>query len=113
MARDFISIGSSPVDEPCAQLGSDGYYPKSRIECKALIHQLRRIFGEEPYPARLAIKSFSHDFGEYQEVVCYFDDEDEKSMNYAFKLESETPASWDDEARLEIKTLMQQAGLEE
>ena len=103
--RDYIAIGSSPVDEDCAQVGSTeyDYYERAKRECTAFIHQLRRQFGEEPPSARLSVKSFSHDFGTYYEVVCYYDDEDEESMDYAFKLEAETPNEWDEKAKLELK----------
>jgi hypothetical protein len=101
--RDYISIGSSPTDESCAQVGSDNYERQSKKECKAFIHQLLRQFGEEPYLASLRIKYFPHDFGTYSEVVCYYDDEIEESRSYAYKLESETPSKWDKEALEELK----------
>ena len=41
---DYMEIGSSPTDEYCAQLGSDGYEVLSRIELNAYVHQLERMF---------------------------------------------------------------------
>lgn len=102
MARDYINIGPSPCGEDCAQLGSDNYGERARRECNAFREQLRRQFGPEPGSARLAVKSFPHDFGSYYEVVCYYDDSDETGMDYAFRLESETPENWDDIARAEL-----------
>lgn len=104
--RDYISIGSSPTDEPCAQVSSGNYDIQSRKECKAFLHQLRRHFGDEPYGAQLDIKYFPHDFGSYREVVCYYDDEDEEARDYAYKLESETPANWDKEAKEELNRVI-------
>lgn len=99
MARDYITIGSSPAGEDCAQVGTDNYTEQARRECNAYREQLLRQFGKEPGSARLAVKSFPHDFGSYLEVVCYYDDRDEAAMEYAFRLESECPERWDDEAR--------------
>lgn len=101
MARDYITIGSSPASEDCAQLGSADYHERSRKEMKAFINQIRREFGPEPDGARLAIKSFPHDFGTYSEVVCYYDDTNEAAMDYAFK--TECPSEyWDNQAKVEL-----------
>jgi hypothetical protein len=98
MARDYIDIGSTPANEECAQVGSDNYYEKARKECATFIGQIRREFGPEPGSARLGIKGNPHDFGTYYEVVCYYDDNDETGMDYAFKCESSAP-DWDAESR--------------
>lgn len=100
--RDFISIGSSPVSEECAQVGSDDYDVKSRLECKVFASQLRRQFGDEPGTANISIKSFSHDFGSYREVVCYYDEDDDIGRGYAYKLESEALEYWDELAKKEL-----------
>lgn len=99
--RDYISIGCVPHGENCEQLGPNYNPVKAKQECKALIGQLRRIYGDEPFGARLSVKSFSHDFGTYMEVVCYYDDEVEESMNYAFSCE-DIPEFWDEEAKKEL-----------
>jgi hypothetical protein len=102
--RDYISIGSSPSSEECAQVGSDDYDSISRIECRAFVHQLERLFPNLPTGAYLSTKSFPHDFGTYKEVVCYFDDDDEESQKYAYNIESNTPEYWDEEAKQELKS---------
>ena len=103
--RDYISIGSSPSEEPCAQVGTDNYPTQSSRECLVFKHQLERMFPNPPEGAYLSVKAFPHDFGTYREVVCYYDDEDdgeESSQSYALKLERETPSNWDDEAKKEL-----------
>jgi hypothetical protein len=100
--REYLNIGSTPSDEACAQVGSHDYSERSRAECKAFVAQLRRVFGTEPDGAVVTVKSFPHDFGSYREVVCYYDDGLPLSVEYAFKLERETPERWDDEARKEL-----------
>jgi len=97
MARDYIDIGSSPSDEQCAQVGSEGYHQRAREECTRFIQLIRKHLGPEPEGARLAVKSFPHDFGSYLEVVCWFDEDNEEARKYAFKCESDGPRTWDAE----------------
>ena len=106
--RDYVCIGSSPAYEDCAQVGSDDYFEKSRIELRAFRNQLIRVFGEPPYGAELRIKAFPHDFGTYHEVVCYFDDSEPESVEYAFRVENHAPENWDTEALWEIAAGLRQ-----
>ena len=101
--RDHITIGSTPYDESCAQVGSDRYHRVYRAECLAFINQLRRLFGPEPEDAYLRITSNPHDFGSYHEVICDYDCDTPNAVEYAYKCEAETPAEWDDLARAELK----------
>ena len=95
--RDYINIGSAPCDEDCAQLGQDDYRERAIDECKRFIQLLRKTFGDEPPEARLAIKWFDHDFGSYYEV------EDEKAREYAFRCENETPITWEGGRREQLR----------
>lgn len=91
--RDYIDIGPNPADETlCYDVQSSAKEQQS--ECRAFITAIRRKLGEEVGSARLAIKGNPHDFGTYYEVVCYYDDNDEEGMNYAFKCESDAPSTW-------------------
>lgn len=83
MARDYIDIGPTPAEEDCAQVGSPDYESRARPECIRFIDQIRRTLGEEPAKAALRVKSNPHDFGAYLSVVCYYDDGDQASSEYA------------------------------
>ena len=96
--RDYISIGSTPCDEPCAQLGQPDYRKKALAECHRFIELLRKTFDSEPEGAELRVKAFSHDFGTYYEVVCYFDPDLRASVEYALRCEAEMPATWEEES---------------
>ncbi len=61
--RDYIDLGSSPANEDCAQVGSENYSQKAREECVRFIELIRKVVGEEPEGAYLAVKSNPHDFG--------------------------------------------------
>jgi len=95
--RDYIPYGPVPSGEDCEQVGRPDYDPvKARAECVRFISQIRKQFGPEPEGARLAVKSFPHDFGSYYEVVCYYDDSIEEAVTYAFNGE-ESWTTWEDE----------------
>ena len=93
---NYLSLAPAPVEEDCAQVGTADYTVKARAECWRFIALLRTKFGPEPEGARLAIKSFPHDFGDYLEVVCYFDETLPEAVEYAYRCEEYLPATWDD-----------------
>jgi len=92
----YLTLAPAPVEEDCAQVGTDDYTARARDECRRFMALLRTKFGPEPEGARLAIKSFPHDFGDYLEVVCYFDETLPESVEYAYRCEDKLPATWDD-----------------
>jgi hypothetical protein len=94
--RDYLELGPTPCNEPCAQVGEDDYTARAFAECRRYIECIRKMLGNEPDGARLGIKAFPHDFGNYHEVVCYYDDDNEEAVNYAFKCESDGPKTWCD-----------------
>lgn len=109
--RDYISIGSTPCDEECAQVGDSDYRSKAINECKRFIELIRKVNGPEPElsTAILLTKSFPHDFGTYYEVVVQFDDEDEIGLDYALFVEGNSPQRWDENegSRKWVKALTQ------
>jgi len=92
--KDFINIGSSPIEEECAQVGSENYLERARQECQRYIATIRRVCGKEPEGARLAVIAFPHDFGTYYEVVCHYDDSCPESFDYALWIEGNGPVVW-------------------
>jgi hypothetical protein len=92
--QDYINIGCVPADEPCAQLGSPGYYERAKLECSLLKEVMIREAGMPPLGARLAIKGHPHDFGTYYELVCIYNDELPRAREYAFYCESNLPMEW-------------------
>lgn len=97
--RDSMYLGSTPYEEDCAQVGSDGYMRRARQECRAYIKQLIRTFGEPPAGCSLVIKSSPHDFGSYLAVEAVFD---EAGQEYALRCDNQQPRNWDDQARAEL-----------
>jgi len=90
----FIKLGSAPCDETCAKINEFGYEKTAREECRRYIQLLRGTLGKEPEKAQLLIKEFPHDTETYYEVVCCY--EDEESMEYASRCETEAPRCWAD-----------------
>jgi hypothetical protein len=98
--RDTIDFDTVPLNEECTPAGRNP--EQERREARALIGQLRRVFGEEPEGARLRIASNPHDFASYLSVQCRFDDECEEATEYAYRIEEQFPLNWDSEARAEL-----------
>lgn len=99
----FITLGSAPADESCAQVGSADYETRAHAECQEWRRQLVRFYEsrgkQAPPDFRLVIKANPHDFGTYYEVNAKFSEDDEKSSEFAYWLEAHAPTEWDTEAR--------------
>ena len=111
--RDFLNIGSSPIDEKCVQVGELDYASRAQQECARFIGLVRRTCGPEPEGAALQTKAFPHDLGTYYEVVCFFDPEIQASVDYAYRCAGETPRVWEDDrvtpmqACLEVRSALE------
>jgi hypothetical protein len=92
--RDYFCIGPTPSEEDCAQVGEPDYHRKAIAECSRFIQLIRDTLGPEPKGAELRIKAFDHDFGEYHEVVCWFDTDMPASIAYAARCEDDAPRTW-------------------
>lgn len=103
MAREYITLGPTPPEEDCAQVGADDYHARSAKESRAWINQLKRAFPNLPDGVRLHAKNFPHDFGSYVEVVASWAVGDEAAMEAAYNIDAELPGEWDDEARRELE----------
>uniref|UniRef100_UPI001EFA1D45 hypothetical protein n=1 Tax=Burkholderia cepacia TaxID=292 RepID=UPI001EFA1D45 len=104
---ETIEIGPTPHDEASAQVGDADYPERSRAECRAFINQIKRAMGEPPEGVGLFIASSAHDYGTYREVAVKVTgglsvEAREAALTYAYRCESESPATWDDAARVEL-----------
>jgi hypothetical protein len=102
---EYLQICAVPIDEECAQIGDSDYDKRSRLEAKAFVNQLTRVFGEPPEGAYIVPKSFPHDFGHYVEVCVVYDPSKQLSMDYAMNIENNIPSQWDSEALEELKDI--------
>lgn len=124
---EFIFIGSVPHDENCTPAGYSNLQD-GKIECIALISQLRRMYGKEPEGCEFFILENHHEFGIYHEAAIFYNIIPEPSkldcdeMNdvfnnwwnaevdqtgseiYALKCEM-LPDTWDNEAISELRKL--------
>lgn len=103
--RDYLAFDLTPSEESCAKVRQEGYHKNSRIEARVIQDMLLRLFPNKPESVSFCIKSNPHDFGSYLSLRIYYDDENEKSMDYAFNIENNWPNNWDKEARLALVSL--------
>lgn len=101
---DYMEIGSCPIDEECAQVGSKEYDYTARAtkELKAYAEQLYREFPEALDKILFKVKWFPHDFGTYGEVVIYWNMNSEEDTDLAYEIEKNLPTKWDEIAINEL-----------
>ena len=99
--KDFVYIDEVPVEEPCAQVGTEHYYHLAMIEIAAHRHQLIRQHGHPPDGSFFRIHPNTHDAGTYYTLNFVFDDEIESHIAYAYLMEN-CAMKWDAEALIEI-----------
>ena len=101
--REYLELGPVPCDEKCEQVGPDCDYRRMSAESREYANQLYRMFpGAEDANCSFGVKSFSHDFGSYYETVVKYYPDDEKSVEFAFNVENNLPAEWDEQARVAL-----------
>lgn len=102
--KEYMEIGVTPFDEGCAQVGDSNYKKIAEAEMDAYINQLNRVFVDiESKGIVFRKKWFHHDFGTYGEVCIVWDTDNEIADQYAYFIDSNLPANWDDEAKEELK----------
>jgi len=93
---DYLTLGTTPYEEDCAQVGSEDYYSAAKKEASKYVALLRELFGDErDHFCVYKLKSFPHDFGTYYEVCIVFDDNDAESTQFAYFIEDMLPSRWD------------------
>jgi len=92
-----LTIGSSPTEEDCAQVGSADFSELSRLECQLYKEALQLAY-PPPTGAYFAIKSFPHDYGTCQEVCAVYSEDSEEAVTWAFMAEDGLP-TWSDDAK--------------
>lgn len=97
------TFDTTPVDEPCAQVGGDGYGKLALMEVNAYIHQITRTMSGPPYGSELRLSQSDHDGGTRYEVGYNFDMENEAHRRFFFKLEGEPPVTWDRKSYLALR----------
>jgi hypothetical protein len=85
---DYLVLGSNGF----AQMGDSAFYKKLKIEMRVILDYFHSSF---PIPQKFktlayySIKTFHHDFGDYQEIVLWYDRSYFESLEES-EIESET-----------------------
>lgn len=105
MFDDYITLGPTPPDEDCAQVGEPNFRKLATVQMKAYVNQLNRRFDNWVKDGYILFdkKWFNHDFGSYGEVVVYYNTEDEMSRMCAISVDRSIPTYWDEEALKELE----------
>lgn len=96
---DYLSLGPTPADESCAQVGDQHYLEIATIEMNEYVKMLYRMFPEaDDMGVSFKIHWFYHDFGSYGEVVALYMDNDAKAFDYIYHIDINSPVEWDEVA---------------
>jgi hypothetical protein len=103
MSVDYLTLGSTPSDEPCAQVGSENYRVCCLMEGQAFKQQLLRSNPdleqkENEGIITLRLKGFPHDFGTYHELCVIYDEDNQDSIRTAHQIDEDLPENWDSQA---------------
>jgi hypothetical protein len=96
--RNWLEFDTAPYDEECVQVesGSVDYIIPMKQQGRKFIELLNKRFGTPPNEAYFGLKANDHDFGVYYSVCIFFNDEDEEETKFAYFVENNVPATWDD-----------------
>ena len=97
--RDYMTLGSVPYEEDCIQMGKEG----QKEECRKFVNMLREKFINIPEWASFSVKSNPYEYDYYYEAAVNWNDDDEESTQFAFFVESNIPARWDDTEQIDWK----------
>ena len=108
--HDTITLGTTPADEPCAQVGHSLYRELCRIERNAFRAQIERHY---PRPdaltdadVRIRVQANAHDFGIYFDLEIVYDGSNPAAVEYAYSIEEDAKhllLKWDDKALAQLR----------
>jgi hypothetical protein len=100
---DYLEFDTVPVEESCAQIGSENFYEDALLEAETFLEQMKRTFPKAlEIGIRFKIKWNDHDFGSYPSIrVIYYPDKPEHEMVY--EIEKSIPYYWDDISKSKLE----------
>lgn len=93
MANDYLYIGTVPSDEDCLQVGR-ATYEQMRAEAMYYAKALANKFPSDKITIR--VKREEHDFGSYPAVIVEYNTDDPESVEQAFHIDANEPATWEE-----------------
>lgn len=101
---EHLELGPAPAAEPCQQLGKTYNPDAAKLERKAYIKQLERMFDKEMETGiYFRSKGFPHEFGTYYEVCVIYNENDEDQTAAAYHVENNIPEDWDEQAKIQLE----------
>jgi hypothetical protein len=86
--KQYFELDPCPVEEDGAQVGH-GTWLQLAAEARRFKLQILAAYPPVNERCRVSIHWNSHDFGSYPEIRIWWDDSDEPSMEWAFKIEED------------------------
>lgn len=86
--KQYFELDPCPVEEDGAQVGH-GTWLQLAAEARRFKLQILAAYPPVNEHCRVSIHWNQHDFGSYPEIRIWWDDSDEPSMEWAFKIEED------------------------
>jgi hypothetical protein len=85
----FTDFGSGPSYEEGAATGiTENAGDCNRLECRAFMLAIERVYGAPPVGLTMKIRGNPHEFGTYYEVRAYYQSDDPAAVAWAFAVEN-------------------------
>lgn len=103
--KEWMTLGTVPYEEDCVQVNSDkDYFSEMQVEVRRFVKFLEERFFNIPDEAYFGVKrEGGHDAGTYLEAAIYWNTNCSEAQEFAFFVESNIPARWDDVEQLDWK----------
>jgi hypothetical protein len=101
---DYLYLGPTPFEEDAIQLSPTCDTVEMRKQVRDYVAMLEKRFPNAPDEAYISIKSEYHEYGTYYEAIVKYNKKDEDAVKFAFCVESNLPARWNDKEKIDWKT---------
>jgi hypothetical protein len=103
--REWMTLGTVPYEEDCVQVNPNkDYLPAMQADVRRFVKFLEERFPNIPEEACFGVKRESgHDAGTYLEAAIYWNTDCTEAEQFAYFVESNIPARWDDFEQLDWK----------
>lgn len=100
---EYLYLGPTPYEEDAIQLTPTCDTIAMRKQVRDYVTMLEQRFPDAPEEAYFSIKSEYHDYGTYYEAIVKYNEDNEDAVKYAFCVESNLPARWNDKEKIDWK----------
>lgn len=111
--KDRLYLATAPLEESCAQVGTEHYRSLAAMECSLYLTMLCKKITEK-WPVQhvnLCRITEQHDSGSVYSIVVEYNPADPVSVEQAFWIEANEPLEWDENSRKQLQNYCKAKGI--